>query len=129
MFIEEKKSFDQVPNNSILVLNPYKYAGTWVFDDSSTGLVREAFVSGVPEILEKMLELQKIPLEVAEKGFLLTFSSKPFPGFLIEAKHESTEFEGNWYVTNEGLRGWLCPALFKYFSVAPQKLYARVDFV
>jgi len=23
--------------------------------------------------------------------------------------------------------GWLCPALFKYFTSAPQRLYARVE--
>ena len=46
---------NRIPKNSILTLNPYKYYGTWVFDDAATGLVREAFVQGIPQILEKAL--------------------------------------------------------------------------
>ena len=41
--------------NSIMVLKPYKWEGMWVFDDDRTGLVREPFVAGVPEILEALL--------------------------------------------------------------------------
>ena len=36
--------------NSIMVVKPYKWEGMWVFDDDKTGLVREPFVAGVPEI-------------------------------------------------------------------------------
>ena len=43
----------------------------WVFDDEKTGLVRESFVAGVPEILEALLEQQGIPVEeVACSPFL-----------------------------------------------------------
>jgi hypothetical protein len=42
--------------NSIMVVKPYKWEGMWVFDDETTGLVREPFVAGVPEILESLLE-------------------------------------------------------------------------
>ena len=58
-----KKKPTGVNSNSILVLHPYKYYGTWVFDDDRTGLVREAFVSGIPEILEKCLEDNGIPVK------------------------------------------------------------------
>lgn len=33
-------------NNAIKVISPYKYNEMWVFDDETTGLVREPFVSG-----------------------------------------------------------------------------------
>jgi hypothetical protein len=34
---------------------------------------------------------------------------------------------GNWYFSPQfQLEGWLCPALFKYFEAAPQKIYAQV---
>ena len=49
--------------NSIMVVKPYKWEGMWVFDDEKTGLVRESFVAGVPEILEALLEQQGIPVE------------------------------------------------------------------
>ncbi|MEF9475383.1 MAG: hypothetical protein L0958_01495 [Candidatus Mariimomonas ferrooxydans] len=110
-------------NNSIMVIHPYKYEGTWVFDDKRVGLVREAFVSGADTIIDKMVE----DIPNAEKGFTLLFSSKQFPG------HQVVEFEwirkedgGNWYNCKKiNEEGWLCPALFKYFDEAPQKIYAQ----
>jgi hypothetical protein len=132
-----------MPENSIMVLKPYLYEGTWVFDDAATGLVREAFVAGVPDILESLLHLNDIPIEEAASGFLLYFSPTPFPGYQMMAQHDGEEFEGNWYkvaeepeVLKDGvvygnpdmieMRGWLCPALFKYFDKAPPFLYAAV---
>jgi len=35
-------------SNSIVLIVPYRYANTWVFDDDKRGLVREAFVAGTP---------------------------------------------------------------------------------
>lgn len=130
-------------NNSIMVLKPYLYEGMFVFDDPATGLVREPFVAGVPEILAALLELNGITLEEALDGFLLTFSANPFPFYQLQAEHVGEEHNGNWYkvvgepesvregVVNgmpelEGQRGWLCPALMKYFEKAPQNLYVSV---
>jgi len=115
-------------SNSIMVLKPYKYLGTWVFDDESTGLVKEAFVAGVPEILEGLLNANGIPLEDAEKGFKLTFGAVAFPGHQLCAIWEREEAGGNWYREKEtGWQGWLCPALFKYFESAPAALFIRAD--
>jgi len=115
-------------NNSIMVLKPYKYLGTWVFDDSSTGLVKEAFVAGVPEILEGLLASNGIPLEEGERGFKLTFAAVAFPGFQIQVEWQREEAGGNWYKEKEtGHEGWLCPALFKYFDSAPAALFIRAD--
>src|SRR5438874_385621 len=33
--------------NSLLVIFPYKYEGTWVFDDARVGLFREPFIAGI----------------------------------------------------------------------------------
>ena len=38
--------------NQISVLHPYKYHGQWVFDDETTGLVREAFVAGADTMID-----------------------------------------------------------------------------
>ncbi|MFN9718449.1 MAG: hypothetical protein ACK58L_07140 [Planctomycetota bacterium] len=63
--------------NQIRVIKPYDHLGTWVFDDDRVGLVQEPFVSGVPEMLDHLV--QDIP--EAHNGFRFLFSSDPFPGF------------------------------------------------
>ena len=114
--------------NSIMVVKPYNWEGMWVFDDEKTGLVREPFVSGVPEILESLLEQQGIPVEEAKNGFRLIFSAIPFPGHQLSARRVGEEGSGNWYEESVSkTRGWLCPALFRYFETAPDDLYVRVE--
>jgi len=63
--------------NSILVLAPYKYAGTWVFDDRDRGLTKEPFVAGIPAMMDNLTT--NIPH--ADQGFRLLFSAAPFPGY------------------------------------------------
>jgi hypothetical protein len=109
--------------NAILVIAPYWHAGTWVFDDPDRGLVKEPFVSGIPEMITEMT--RHIP--DARNGFRLLFSATPFPGHqAVFTKHRS-EFGGTWYRSDAGAEGWLCPALFKYFDDAPPKLYAKAE--
>ncbi len=108
--------------NSIRVIHPYKYEGMWVFDDAAAGLVKEPFVAGADEIIEKMVE--NIPN--AERGFNLIFSAQPFPGHQLELQWRREESGGNWYYSEMlSMEGWLCPALFRYFEVAPRELYAQ----
>ena len=64
-------------NNTIMVIDPYWFAGTWVFDDETVGLVREPFVSGVPEMIDELVK----NTPDARNGFRLTFSAGPFPGY------------------------------------------------
>ena len=51
--------------NSLLDIYPYKYRGTWVFDDERVGLYRAPFVLGVPEIIEHAVK----DIPNAKKGF------------------------------------------------------------
>ncbi len=114
--------------NSIMVVKPYKWEGMWVFDDEKTGLVRETFVAGVPEILEALLVQQGIPIEEAETGFRPIFSAIPFPGYQLSARPVGEEGGGTWYEESvTKARGWLCPALFRYFDTAPDNLHVRVE--
>ncbi|MEW5857321.1 MAG: DUF6717 family protein [Cyanobacteriota bacterium] len=111
-------------SNAMMVIFPYRYEHTWVFDDERVGLVREPFVSGIPEMIE--LLVKEIPH--AEKGFKLLFSGNPFPGYQAELTLVREEYGGNWYrweLNNK--EGWLCPALFKYFNEAPRKLYCKAE--
>jgi len=114
-------------SNQIMVLQPYWHCGTWVFDDPATELVREAFVSGTPEILNHLIELAGIP-NTRDDGFRLLFSAGPFPGCQQVAHRQETECGGWWYKTDDPeMRGWLCPALFNYFEEAPEDLYVKVE--
>ena len=108
--------------NAITAIHPYKDAGLWVFDDASVGLVREPFVSGADEIIERMV--QDIP--DAARGFTLLFSATPFPGHQSMLEWRRSEMGGNWYYSADSDKeGWLCPALLKYFESAPERIYAQ----
>ena len=111
----------------MLMIAPYWSGGTWVFDDPSRGLTREPFVSGVPEMIDRLV--RDIPN--AERGFRLLFSAGPFPGYQAKFRRGREEYGGTWYhfddATGAAMEGWLCPALFKYFEKAPQTLYARAE--
>jgi hypothetical protein len=110
--------------NQIQVIAPYWHAGTWTFDDPEVGLTREPFVMGVPEMIDDLV--RDIPN--AQRGFRLLFSASPFPGFQRRLEWIREEMEGNWYRAEEPLmKGWLCPALFKYFDQAPKELYVRAE--
>ncbi|MGI8907476.1 MAG: DUF6717 family protein [Candidatus Sumerlaeaceae bacterium] len=38
------------------------------------------------------------------------------------------ETGGNWYEwADHQMKGWLCPALFKYFDAAPKTIYVRAE--
>ncbi len=105
-----------------MLIHPYKYEGMWVFDDEKTDLVQEPFVSGADDIIDKMVS----DIPKADEGFSLLFSSMPFPGHQAEFEWRREESGGNWYyIKNLGMEGWLCPALFKYFSDAPKSIYAQ----
>ena len=105
-----------------MVIKPYRWEGMWVFDDARVGLVREPFVAGADTIIDMAVALKKI--ENAETGFLLLFSSEPFPGVDLELKWVREDFGGNVYEW-EGHEGWLCSALLKYFSQAPARIYVQ----
>jgi hypothetical protein len=110
--------------NAIHVLQPYRHASTWVFDDPSVGLTQEPFVSGIPEMIDTLVA--NVPN--AEKGFRLLFSADPFPGYQVELIKVRVEYQGVWYRwVQRKAEGWLCPALFRYFQTAPAALYARAE--
>ena len=110
----------------MLTIYPYKPYQTWVFDDERTGLKEEAFVGGMTEIIDRLVD--HAGLEGAERGFALTFADAAFPG--SEATVDWTEKDpsgaGDWYegtVAGLPMRGWLCPALLLYFRVAPPAIH------
>jgi hypothetical protein len=107
-----------------MVIAPYWYAGTWVFDDKSVGLKMEPFVMNMPEMINDLVK--EIP--DARRGFRLLFSGSPFPGYQVELEWVRLQDEGNWYrIKGQTLEGWLCPALFKYFETAPKAIFVKAE--
>ncbi len=110
--------------NALLVIFPYKYQGTWVFDDARVGLSREPFIAGIDTMIDKAVA--EIPN--AEKGFRAVFSAAPFPGSNLKLDWRREESGGNWYYSDRfKMEGWLCPALGKYFPTAPREIYVKVE--
>jgi hypothetical protein len=110
--------------NALMVIFPYKYQGTWVFDDEGVGLFREPFIAGIDTMIDKAVA--NIPN--AEQGFRAIFSAAPFPGVNFRLQWRRPESGGNWYYNDEfKMEGWLCPALLKYFPTPPPEIYVKVE--
>jgi hypothetical protein len=110
--------------NAIMVIAPYWYNGTWVFDDRDAGLKREPFVAGVPEMID--LLVKDIP--DSKEGFRLTFAANPFPGFQKKLTWLRGDSGGNYYQLDDPpMEGWICPAMFRYYKTAPQALYVKAE--
>ena len=124
-------------SNSIMTLELYRQHGNWVFDDEQFGLVAEAFVSGMSEIIDKLI-YDKYGIIIYENKYIITISSTGFPDYDNVITRMRTgddtgwleEFGGNWYeLAMYDMQGWLCPALFHYFDDAPLEIYAKVETV
>ncbi|HTU19086.1 MAG TPA: DUF6717 family protein [Gemmataceae bacterium] len=112
-------------HSQIKVIRPYKWEGIWVFDDPAVGLAKEALVAGMPELIE--IATDQAGIREPEKGFVALFSKDPFPTAQVCLEHVREEGGGNVYRWPAvGREGWLCPALFRYFDQAPERLYVEV---
>jgi hypothetical protein len=110
--------------NSLFVIAPYDYEGLWVFDDERVGLVQEPFVGGA----DTMIDVLVAHIPDAKKGFRIVFSASEFPGYQHKLHLVGPHLSGNIYRSAElQMEGWLCPALFKYFSEAPPFIYLKVE--
>ena len=111
-------------SNFLSVIFPYKYEGTWVFDDAEKELIKEPFVLGA----DHMLDWLASDIPGANDGFKLLFSHAPFPGYQAKAEWLRVDMDGNWYRMEEPpIEGWLCPALLKYFETPPKEIYAKAE--
>ena len=112
------------PMNALLVIFPYKYQGTWAFDDQAVGLFREPFIAGIDTMIDKAVA----DVPNAEKGFRAIFRAAPFPGANLKLEWRREESGGNWYYNDRfKMEGWLCPALLKYFPTAPKEIYVKIE--
>lgn len=110
-------------NNNVFSIRPYRWQNMWVFDDERVDLVKEPFVMGIPEIINNAVA----HLPNAEKGFTVLFNNAGLPSPNVILKRLNTDSGGTWYEQDgTGMKGWLCPALFKYYPDAPETLYIKV---
>jgi hypothetical protein len=113
-----------LPTNAIMLIVPYWYNGTWVFDDPAVGLKREPFVAGVPEMIDGLVK----DIPDSKEGFRLTFSANPFPGYQSKLTWLRGDSGGNYYKLDEPpIEGWICPAMFRYYRSAPKSLYVKAE--
>jgi len=111
-------------HNAVFSIRPYRWQNMWVFDDERVGLVKEPFVMGIPEIINKAVANLRNP----GAGFTVLFSKTgvPSPNVVLIKLH--SESGGIWYEQKgTGMKGWLCPALFKYYTEAPEKLFIKIS--
>ena len=110
--------------NTIIGINAYRIdADGWAFDDESVGLKRELFVAGADKIISKMVDNFLTPTN----HIIILFSASDFPGRKVVLKWLREDVGGNWYAWDEqDMQGWLCPALFKYFKIAPRNIFVDI---
>ena len=107
-------------SNSIITIQPYLHNGSWVFDDVDCGLKKEPFVLGIDDMISKIVEEKNLD----KNGFCLQFSASPIPDSHLVLKWLRADSGGNWYKSDYlNMEGWLCPALYKYFTEAPKSLW------
>jgi len=128
--------------NDIMVIEPYWYKGTWVFNDVSMGLEKEPlegrFEGDLGEIMElaglgggglsEMIDYLIKDIPNVHKGFILLFSSQPFAGYQVELTRVREEY-GGWTYKAKDYRAepWLSPTLLRYFEIAPESLYVKAE--
>jgi hypothetical protein len=109
--------------NAINIIAPYRYLDMWVFDDPRVGLSAEPFVGGADTMIDRVVA----DIPDAANGFIMMFSQNPFPGHQFHLEWLRAENDGNVYHSREiDADGWLCPALFRYFTETPKSIYVQV---
>jgi hypothetical protein len=109
--------------NAINIIAPYRYLDMWVFDDPRVGLSAEPFVGGADTMIDRVTA----DIPDARHGFVLVFSAGPFPGHQFHLEWRREESSGNIYYSQQlDAEGWLCPALFRYFTERPDAIYVQV---
>ena len=109
--------------NSIFVIKPYKWEGMWVFDDPNVGLVKEPFVGGADTMIDVATAAHSERRPRLPGGLL----GQLLPRCPDRAGMGREDGGGNVYRWKEKeMEGWLCPALLKYFTEPPEKLYIQV---
>lgn len=134
-------------------ISAYRQGNTWLFDDKSRGILREPFVMGASELIQKYLDKKgikkrkNVPLVFSTEEFpnaevVLVCSEKLYPNKIvgynsIEKNQKvvkvpvmepdtTAEPTSAWYTDQEGHKCWLCPAQLKFFGKVADTIYAKI---
>ncbi len=101
-------------------ISPYRKGCEWFFDDPKLGLFREGLTCGTPEVILKACNLKS--MQTPNLVFFSNqFFGKNFLNFLKPLR------DGNLYFWSEQkMQCWFCPALLKYFSKPPKKIWFEI---
>jgi hypothetical protein len=78
----------------------------------------------VPEMMDVLVK----DIADARQGFRLLFSANPFPGYQKRLTWLCGDMEGNIYrLEDPPMKGWICPAMFRYYKSAPRNLYVKAE--
>jgi hypothetical protein len=123
----ESNKDDQRETNTLRCLVPFRWGGTWVFDDPAVGLDKEPFVVGIPELIDILLTRKGMK---NVDRFRLTFSASEIPGYdeKINMRFGPID-DGTGYETQSfGMTGFMFSrALDLYFYESPEQIYVKLD--
>ena len=115
--------------NSVHVIFPYLFQGQWVFDDDRFALSREPFVCGAEAWIGQLAAAAGLQPAEYSGGFKLIFSATALPGFHQHCTriNDPALLVGAMYRDQDGIPGWLCPALLHYFAKPPDEIFAQAE--
>lgn len=103
------------------VIKPYRLNGQWCFDDEVKGVLKEPFVAGMSEMIDRAVG--------DNHDFALIFCDKEFEGADYVLEYIGDEAGGAWYRCEQLNRiGWFCPVIHKYFTALPANIYVSIGY-
>lgn len=120
----EVKMIDKT-GNQVNILYPYRYKGGWVFDDSDTGLYREAFVLGTDTIISTLVGKRKKFKVIISHSYIPNETSC-LKKVVVKDKN-GVKSEGWYKDQSTNMVGWLCPAVLKYFRTYPKEIHFKIE--
>lgn len=110
--------------NALMVVAPYWFQGSWVFDNPALDLDKEPLLLGDQKLIDELVS--EIP--DAKRGFRMIFSEKPFScvekGFLRIRQQKNPK----WMRLGEfSFAEKFNPTFFKYFNNPPKRIFMRIE--
>lgn len=127
MTLDERRKLKS--KNVINTIYPYRWKGTWFYDDEDLGVHKEAFVMGSSEVIDHLVGSET-------NSFTAHISSQPIPkatAHLVNVDHEQVK-EGDtpiiqgWYrLEGTDMIHWLCGCVLDYFEGYPKDIYVKLE--
>ena len=113
----------------MFTLDLYREGDEWFFDDIKKDIEHEGLVDGIPEIIYAMVgsdQITKCKVSVNTKDPSLSPTKNS--SWLEMALEDEVDPMGGVYYSYEGIKGWLCPVFWRYFTPpdAPPKLWVLI---